>query len=130
MLIYLACPYGTGNTGLQWERHSIASRTCAKLLCALPNDSVICPIIQGHAVKWWVDDECATEIEIEDIKVPPADFWYKRDMQILAQCSALYVLCIDGWRESTGVKMEIDYAKKNNMPILYINEYLEELDNE
>lgn len=124
MLIYLACPYTDENDMVEWDRKDKAIRICAKLMNALPNDSVLCPIIQGHEVKWWIIESKPRE----EIKFPPAEFWYDKDIQILAQCSALYVLCLDGWKDSTGVRMEIDYAKQNNMPIVYINENLEELD--
>lgn len=48
------------------------------------------------------------------------EFWKDYYLRILNASTALYVLMIDGWSESTGVANEIKYAQRSNIPIFYI----------
>lgn len=48
------------------------------------------------------------------------DFWRGYDEAILNVCKELWVLCLDGWQESVGVRAEIDYACKLGIPVRYI----------
>lgn len=41
----------------------------------------------------------------------------------MAVCTKMVVLTVPGWSTSEGVAAEIEYAKKVNMPIAYIDPY-------
>jgi hypothetical protein len=45
----------------------------------------------------------------------PAQFWYDYTLEILAHCDVLYRML----GESYGADMEVEFAKKNNIPIIY-----------
>lgn len=45
----------------------------------------------------------------------PGAFWYAYDLQILRRCDA--ILRIDG--VSKGADMEVQFAKDNNIPVIY-----------
>ena len=45
------------------------------------------------------------------------DFYKKYDECMLSRCNEMWILNIDGWKHSKGVKGEIDFALKNNIVI-------------
>lgn len=48
------------------------------------------------------------------------DYWESYDRAILACCCRLIVYQLDGWRESKGVKAEIEIAKDLGLEIVYM----------
>lgn len=54
----------------------------------------------------------------------PADwlFWRGFDIRMLSRCEELWVLMLEGWRESKGVSEEIEIAKQYGMRVDYITE--------
>ena len=46
-------------------------------------------------------------------------YWMHHCIDMLSRCDNLLVYCIDGWRESEGLGKEIDFAKRDNIPITY-----------
>jgi hypothetical protein len=45
------------------------------------------------------------------------DMWGKYDLEMLSRCDKLIVLRLPGWKESLGVKAEIEHATKLGLPI-------------
>ena len=45
------------------------------------------------------------------------ELYYRYDLEWLSVCEA--VLVVEGWEESKGVKAELEFAKKHNIPIYY-----------
>lgn len=45
------------------------------------------------------------------------EYWKKYSLTLLEKCDAVFVLGIDGWDESTGVKAETEAAKECNIPV-------------
>jgi hypothetical protein len=43
------------------------------------------------------------------------------DLTLLAKSDGMIVLTLDGWEDSTGLKLEIDFCKQNNKPIYYLS---------
>lgn len=41
--------------------------------------------------------------------------------KIIESAIGVIVLKLDGWEKSNGVRMEIEYAKKNNVPVFYLS---------
>jgi hypothetical protein len=55
------------------------------------------------------------------------DYWKEYSLSLLQTCSAIYVITMDGWEQSTGVAAEIEMAVQMNKPVTYIT--LKELRN-
>ena len=85
------------------NRYHVACDFTAKLL----NDKKWCysPIVHCH--------ELAKQFAL------PRDFefWKEYNIAMLGLCSDIYILGIDGWRESKGVAAEIEYAKLVQIPL-------------
>lgn len=47
-------------------------------------------------------------------------FWRYVDLTFIDHTDEVWVLCLEGFKESTGVSAEIRYAKKTNKPVKYI----------
>ena len=47
--------------------------------------------------------------------------WREFDLAIIDAASELWVLTLDGWRESVGVTAEIEYATSLGKPVRYID---------
>lgn len=45
------------------------------------------------------------------------NFWYEATMELMRRCDAVYV--VDGWHNSSGVKGEIDEAKRLEIPVYF-----------
>jgi len=104
--IYLAVPY----TGMEKESFKEVNKAAAKLM----NDgfAVFSPISQGHTIA--INHELPTNWK----------FWEKMDLAFLAVCDHIIVLCLPGWRKSKGVLKEIEFSKKNNIPVAYMSPIL------
>ena len=48
-----------------------------------------------------------------------SEYWMQFDEIILSKCDEMYVLMIDGWKDSPGVQREIEIAKKMKIHISY-----------
>lgn len=48
------------------------------------------------------------------------EFWKNFSNQLLSKCECLLVYTLDGYLTSSGVQGEIEIAKQNNIPIVYI----------
>jgi hypothetical protein len=69
---------------------------------------VFCPIAHSHP------------IDVLFAQPESGEFWKKQDAPMLAGCSKVVVLMIQGWDQSPGVAAEIVYAKEHNIPVEYI----------
>jgi len=102
MKIYLAIPY-TGNENSSFIK---ANRIAAKLM----NEGhiVFSPISHSHSI----DSQCDLDKKWE--------FWKKQDESFIEWCDELYVVMLNGWKESVGVNAEMEIAKRLGKPIKYI----------
>lgn len=105
-LIYLASPYSHPDEAVREERYDQASATTAHFL--REGRLVYSPIAHTHSL--------ATKSEL------PKEFAFYEsfDFAMLSRASALWVLLLEGWQESTGVASEVELAIKLNMPISWI----------
>lgn len=109
-LVYLASPYTHKDAEVKEARYSHAAKATAWLIqCTAWN--VFSPIVHSHplAVIGGLRGDWS--------------FWKTLDEQYLSVTWAVVVLCLPGWRESTGVTAELEIARKNNTPILYLEEW-------
>lgn len=106
-MIYLASPYTSTHESVVETRHSWAEHVTAKLM--RKGLVVFSPIVHNHKIS-------------QDYKMPKDyEFWEKYCLEMLSLASELYVLMLEDWEESKGVLAEIEFAKKQNIPIFYIN---------
>jgi hypothetical protein len=105
-LVYLACPYSDPDPSVREARFHASNRAAAGLMAqgvmVFASISHSHPIaIDGDLPKGW-------------------DFWERYDRAMLSCCCRVIVLCLPGWRESTGVQAEIKIAEEMGIPVEYI----------
>ena len=105
-LIYLAAPYSHEREEVIELRMELINKGFAHLIAQ--GYMVISPLTQGHIAKCLFD--C------------PGDwsFWRNLSIRLLRCCDAMFVMRLDGWRDSKGVKEEERIAGELNIPVYYI----------
>ena len=108
-MIYLASPYSDPSPAVRDARHTQAVEVTRQLIER--EIVVFSPIVYSH--------QMASELG--------GDFesWRKFDFAMLDLAEELWVLTLDGWKESVGVAAEIEHARGNGIAVLYISESLE-----
>ncbi len=101
-LIYLACPYRHPNRAIQKRRCAAATFALKELFAQ--GRPVFSPLTHNDLIA-----QHHPEISKEQ--------WLQFDLTLLASCTKLLVLKVDGWKESTGVQREIAFAKEKGIPI-------------
>lgn len=107
-LIYLACPYWHVDPAVRQSRFDRVTVVAAKLMVG--GTVVFSPITHGHPMHLAHD--------------MPGDwpFWRRVDRTFLQRSSELFVLMLDGWRQSVGVTAEIKMAEEEfHIPVMYID---------
>ena len=107
-LIYLASPYSHPDPEVRRQRYE-AVKKLADLLIS-KGKYIFCPIIHSHEIQQIQKEEPLGWVE-----------WMDQDLTILSRCTALYVMDLEGWLESKGVRAEREFAQKNNMRIEIVN---------
>ncbi|MGE4157628.1 MAG: DUF1937 family protein [Planctomycetota bacterium] len=104
-MIYLAGPYTDSDPAVREARFQGACRQAAEMLrCGIP---VWSPIAYSHAL-------VAHGLPLD------WEFWERFDRAFLEICSEVWVLMLDGWRESKGVQAEIGIAGELGKPVIYV----------
>lgn len=103
-MFYLAGPYTCANPDVTQARYD--------KLCSIAVDlmrhgiDVYSPVIYGH--------------NLVKMGLPAYfDRWKEFCLPMLKNCQALIVVKIDGWEASSGVALEIEFAKANGIPVLF-----------
>ena len=101
--VYLACPYSHPDARIRARRAAAASRAAAQVMAT--GLDVLSPVSMGHAI-----GEAAPDL--------PRDWerWARVCLLMLTCCDALYVLMLEGVRESVGVAAEIRAARELGLP--------------
>jgi nucleoside 2-deoxyribosyltransferase len=94
--IYLACPYSDPDEFVRFERYYAATKKAAELI--RQGHIVYSPITHSHPI----NQTCNLPNDFE--------FWRESCLSFIDWCDEVYVLDIDGWKESKGVQEEISYA--------------------
>lgn len=105
--IYLACPYTHDDTDVMEQRFEDANKAAAYFLKLGFN--VLSPISHSHPISQYMGNS-------QDSK-----FWCDVDEEWQRHCDALYVLKVDGWDKSSGVRREIDLALTTGQPIVWVD---------
>lgn len=105
---YLASPYSHPNASVRFEREIEISYVGAQLTHLGLN--LFCPITQSVRLNDFLNkhnqlghDECM-----------------RVDYAFLARAKGLIVAMVDGWKESKGVALEIQFAQDRKMPIYFL----------
>ena len=106
-MIYLASPYSHSDPLVREARFDAACRATAELIHA--GRSVFSPIVQGHPlIRFGLPTDWA--------------FWQRFDAEHIRCCDEVLVLQIDGWRESVGVRAEIELARAMGKRVEFVRE--------
>jgi len=106
-LVYLASPYSDSDPEVMQERFEATCRAAGRLIeQGIP---VFSPIAHSHHIAMQAGMDQRSEA------------WYAADSPLLAACTELVVLMLDGWEESTGVRHEIAAAKAAGKPVFYMD---------
>ena len=105
-MIYLASPYSHINPAVREERFlQVRFVTVAMLRAGQP---VFSPIVYGK------DLEKQIGYTFEN--------WQILNDAMIKACEVMFVLCLDGWKESRGVAHEIKLARSLGKAIAYIDQ--------
>jgi hypothetical protein len=106
MISYLAGPYSSTQIHIRDRRYHQLSFVAAQLIKR--GELVYSPVTACHNIA--MDYELPTD----------AEFWLRQNLAFLSRCDRMYVLCLEGWEQSIGVKREIEFATERNIPIEYV----------
>uniref|UniRef100_A0A6M3K292 DUF1937 domain-containing protein n=1 Tax=viral metagenome TaxID=1070528 RepID=A0A6M3K292_9ZZZZ len=106
MKIYLAAPYSHHDFAIREWRVDQTNRKAAELMIA--GYQVFSPLSHSHPIsKYCTVDPCDQK------------FWLRQDLWILDICDEVHVLCLPGWKESKGIRIEIEHAVTNKIKVIY-----------
>ena len=106
--LYLATPYTHPDKRVREYRFEMVTITTGRLM--REGLTVFSPISKMHPVA----ERCGLPTDWE--------YWEKYDRIAIAHCKELWVLTLDGWDASVGVKAEIEIAKEMGKPVIYLGE--------
>jgi SOS-response transcriptional repressor LexA len=107
---YLATPYSFSNTSSEDEKlQRFGQVTRQALLLFNDGINVYSPITHHHTIAQYGD---LISLSTEE--------WMEFDLTFLSAANQMYVLMLDGWKDSKGLSEEIKYARANHIPIEYI----------
>lgn len=102
--IYLASPY-SGNTFSQHVRYEYTKYAVYKMIDS--RLAVYSPIVSNH------------DLAISYDLPKDAIFWELVNSLFIQQCSEVWVLMLDGWEQSEGIRLERNYAEAINKPVRF-----------
>lgn len=103
-MLYLGSPYTHKEAAVREQRYLEVERACA--IFHGRNVVVYSPIMHWH--------NCAVRLKLPTHAAP----WEIQNYGILARSARFGVLQLDGWRDSTGLKGERDFARSCQIPVL------------
>lgn len=107
-MIYLASPYSAPDAATRQLNFELVEHCVACL--TQRNVPAFSPILYLHTLS-------------HKYNLPTyAGFWERFNMQFLRKAGAIYVLKIDGWEESLGVRQEMEFAKAAYLPLHFVDE--------
>lgn len=112
---YLAAPYSLGGISTEYDRmNRFGMITRQAWLLFKQGINIYSPITHHHTIQRY------GRIDM------PTKKWMQYDLAFLQHCDDMYVLMLDDWSISTGVLAELDYAKKKEIPLIFLepNEFV------
>ena len=107
-LIYVASPYSNPDRAVEEERNTAVARAMGYLMNAYRELSFFSPICHTHPIAALC-------------KLPGHwEYWQRYDEAMLSRCDEIWVLCLDGWKESKGVAAELKVSKEIGLPLWFL----------
>jgi len=105
--IYLASPYSHPDDTIKIHRFKRIAEVVASLMRKDGKSLFFSPIAFSHPVALYgnMDGSWVS--------------WKKIDIEFINFCEELWVVMLDGWKESTGVKEELRYALDQNKTVRF-----------
>lgn len=105
-LVYLASPYSSEYPSVVEGRFHAACEAAGEMMRA--GIFVYSPIAHSHP--------------IAERTGLPTDFafWQEYDRAMISRCSEVWVLTLEGWSESVGVREEIAIARRLGIPVTFV----------
>ena len=107
-LIYLGGPYSDENKELMKERVDKQAHALAYFARTADNLVLYSPIVH------WSYVEFTYELPHD------FNFWKQQDFHMIRQATAMWVLALDGWKESFGLGQEIEYARDIGKEVMFV----------
>lgn len=108
-MIIITGPYSSKDLAVKKMRVDAIADACVNLM--IKGIISVSPLIFGLAL-----------IEKSKLVMPDSyEFWQEFCRQYVMISDTVYVLNLDGWKESNGVADEIRIAKENNIPIYLVD---------
>ena len=105
--IYLACPYSHPDPMVRQQRFDMVCQKAAELM--EQGYCVFSPISHSHPISKYTTADANNY-----------SFCLKQDMAWLMVCDEFHILCLPGWEESIGVKIEDLMADLvSNIPVIF-----------
>lgn len=105
-MIYLASPYTDKNPEIQEYRFQAVCYAARRLLTK--GIKIFSPVAHSHPISRY--------------GLPGNwEFWEGWDKEFIDACQEIWVLCLDGYKESKGIKGEVEYAKATGKRIVYLD---------
>lgn len=112
-MIYLACPYTHDNPAVALKRVVLATKVAG--IYVARGAHIYSPLTHSHYIHSAMDPK-----EQKD-----ADFWINFNWPFMEACSEMIIIQTEGWRESKGIRREIEYFKSVKKPIsFFLPEYI------
>lgn len=105
--IYLACPYSSTARKIREYRYNMACLAAGLLI--EHHNLVFSPISHSHGIY-----ELSENLEMG------YEHWRLQDEAFIDWAECIVVLKLKGWKDSKGIKAEIEYAQSQYKPIYYI----------
>ena len=108
-LVYIASPYSHDDSRIVNDRFDKVRDYTASLMQSIYDTGCVpfSPILHCHEMA-----------QVHDLP-KGHEYWMVVDKTILRHCDELWVYMLDGWQESAGIKMEIEFAESLQIPVKY-----------
>ena len=104
--IYLACPYSHEDILARKARFVEVTKKAGEMMKA--GYLVYSPVTVCHPI--------VTKCDVST----GWDYWKELDKSFIEWCDEVWVVCLDGWKESKGIQAEIEIAKELGKEVKYL----------
>lgn len=108
MNIYLASPYSHPDAKVRQQRFEAVCKKAAELMLAGHN--VFSPVAHSHPISLHLGNSLENQ------------FWLRQDITFLIKwADEMWVLTLDGWKESKGIEVETKVANRKGLPVVKVS---------
>ena len=106
--VYLAGPYTHEDAKVMEMRYQMQLEFAGVVMEQM-GLAVYAPIVQGHQIARLLPEKYQRDRE----------FWLERTLPFLEGCDMMFVLQMEGWEESEGLRIEMALAEQLEIPVLF-----------